>query len=179
MFSLRKTGTSFPFLVLHPKGLDQEVHAALDARGIWKLEIDPLPCKTPTNHIDTRFNHTWSKLRVFSLTEFERIVLLDCDMIVLQNIDELMDLAIDSTSMNGKGDEVFAACHVCACNPMRRGHYPPEWYVSSAAFSIFLTYIETGLQAIARILANTRILAAPKNADLVLLMVSACSMVAY
>ncbi|KAH7172980.1 nucleotide-diphospho-sugar transferase [Fusarium sp. MPI-SDFR-AT-0072] len=47
---------------------------------------------------DPRFNECWTKLIAFSLTDYSRIVLLDSDMLPLQNMDELMDLDLDSPS---------------------------------------------------------------------------------
>jgi lipopolysaccharide biosynthesis glycosyltransferase len=44
-------------------------------------------------------------------------------MLVLQNMDELMDLQLDIA-----GDSVFAACHACVCNPLKKPHYPKDWY---------------------------------------------------
>lgn len=78
---------------------------------------------------DPRFYDCWSKLVPFSLTEYERIVQLDSDMLVLQNMDELMDLELDPPSMEGTGDRVFAASHACVCNALKKPHYPKSWYV--------------------------------------------------
>src|SRR4051812_25622909 len=61
----------------------------------------------------------WSKLIPFSLTQYERIVQLDSDMVVLRNMDELMDLPLDP-----EGSRVFAASHACVCNPLKKPHYP-------------------------------------------------------
>jgi alpha-N-acetylglucosamine transferase len=50
----------------------------------------------------------------------QRVVLLDCDMIVLQNMDELMTLPLPST-------EWIAAAHACTCNPRKIPTYPEDW----------------------------------------------------
>lgn len=63
------------------------------------------------------------KLQPFSLVEYERVVQLDSDMILRKNMDELMDLALDI-----EGDRVFAASHACVCNPLKKAHYPKDWY---------------------------------------------------
>lgn len=49
----------------------------------------------------------------------KRIVLLDCDMIVMKNMDELMELDLPK--------DHIAAAHVCACNPRKLEHYPADW----------------------------------------------------
>lgn len=57
------------------------------------------------------------------------MVLLDSDMLVLQNLDELMDIELDAPELGGTGVRVFAASHACVCNPLKKPHYPKNWYV--------------------------------------------------
>lgn len=69
---------------------------------------------------------------VFSLVEYDRVVLLDGDMLVRRNMDELMELELDGPE--DEGDRVFAASHACACNPLKKSHYPKAWYLSFLPF---------------------------------------------
>jgi lipopolysaccharide biosynthesis glycosyltransferase len=69
------------------------------------------------------------KLQPFSLTEYKRVVQLDSDMLVLQNMDELMTLPLDSAT------RVFAASHACVCNPTKKLHYPKDWIPTNCAFT--------------------------------------------
>lgn len=86
---------------------------------------------------DPRFQETWTKLVVFALVEYERVVLLDGDMLVRKGMDELMEVELDGgeDGVDGKdagignGTRVFAACHACACNPLKKPHYPSAWYL--------------------------------------------------
>lgn len=78
---------------------------------------------------DPRFYDCWSKLAPFSLIEYDRVVQLDSDMLVLQNMDELMEMELDAPETAGKGNKVFAAGHACVCNPLKKKHYPADWYV--------------------------------------------------
>lgn len=51
------------------------------------------------------FNTTFSKLHVFGLTEFDKIVYLDADLLLLNNVDELFDklpLVGNATSAEGR-----------------------------------------------------------------------------
>lgn len=57
------------------------------------------------------------------------MVQLDSDMLVMQNMDELMEMVLDAPSLAGKGKRVFAAGHACVCNPLKKPHYPKDWYV--------------------------------------------------
>lgn len=56
------------------------------------------------------------------------MVLLDSDMLVMQNMDELMDMELDAPELEGSGSRVFAASHACVCNPLKKPHYPKNWY---------------------------------------------------
>jgi len=66
-------------------------------------------------------------LAPFSLEEYDRVVQLDSDMLVMHNMDELMDLELDPPGNDGTGQKVFAASHACVCNPLKRSHYPKNW----------------------------------------------------
>nr|GAT58979.1 glycosyltransferase family 8 protein [Mycena chlorophos] len=69
----------------------------------------------------------YSVLAVFELEEFERLVLLDSDMLVKKNVDDLMEVPLAPGGI--------AAVHVCACNPRRFAHYPPDWTPENCAFT--------------------------------------------
>ena len=129
-YSLRKTGTKYPFIVLYTDSLPKEAHAALDTRGILK---QPVPYLKPSMRADLsqdrRLYDAWTKLVCFSLYEYELVVLLDCDMLVFQNMDELMDVELDPPEMEGNGNRVFGSAHSCICNPLKRSHYSEDWYV--------------------------------------------------
>lgn len=55
-------------------------------------------------------------------------------------MDELMEIPLDGDANEhedgeedehdglGSGRRVFAASHACACNPMKKAHYPAHWY---------------------------------------------------
>lgn len=75
-----------------------------------------------------RFYDCWCKLTPFTLTEYERVVQLDSDMVIIQNIDELMDMELDPSSMAGTGNRVFGASNAYICNPLRKPHYPKNWH---------------------------------------------------
>jgi alpha-N-acetylglucosamine transferase len=120
---------------LYTDSFPAEGHAALDARGIPKRRVPYLLPTVPKEYTnDVRFYDCWSKLTPFSLVEYERVVQLDSDMLVLQNMDELMHLPLDPPQLAGTGERVFAACHACLCNPLNKRHYPEDWYPSPSLF---------------------------------------------
>jgi hypothetical protein len=127
-YQLKKLGTKYPLIALYTDAFPAEGLAALDARGIAKKRVEyllPSVHKDYTN--DPRFYDCWTKLTPFSLTEYDRVVQLDSDMLPLQDMDELMDIELDAPELGGKGNRVFAASHACACNPLKKPHYPKDW----------------------------------------------------
>lgn len=134
--SLKFVNSKYPLIALYTDSFPQEGKDALDRRGIRRKRIPYLLPKTHKDFTnDPRFYDCWSKLTPFSLVEYERVVQLDSDMLVLQNMDELMDLPLDGHDKAGKGDRVFAASHACLCNPLSKPHYPKDWIPENCAFT--------------------------------------------
>lgn len=135
-YSLKAVGSAYPLVALYTDAFPPEGHAALDARSIPKKRVPYLLPKTPKAFVnDPRFYDCWSKLTPFGLIEYDRVVQLDSDMLCLQNMDELMDIPLDSSEMGGKGPRVFAASHACVCNPLKKPHYPKDWIPENCAFT--------------------------------------------
>jgi alpha-N-acetylglucosamine transferase len=101
--------------------LGQKALDVLKERGIPTLEIPYLLPGTTYSVTESRFNETWSKIHIYALEQFDRIAVLDGDMLVLQNMDELMEISIP--------DDSLAATHACVCNPRRLSYYPRTWYL--------------------------------------------------
>lgn len=129
-YSLKQVKSKYPLVALYTDDFPAEGHAALDKRGIYKRRIESLnPTIDKDYGDDPRFKDVWTKCAIFCLTEYERVILLDSDMLVVQNMDELMDCELDPPSLDGKGKKVYAAAHACVCNPAKKPHYPKDWYV--------------------------------------------------
>ena len=54
------------------------------------------------NNKMTHWNHTFFKLNVANLTQFDKVVFLDADMIVLKNLDHLFSYSSISATTGGK-----------------------------------------------------------------------------
>ncbi|KAJ5825756.1 hypothetical protein N7474_002894 [Penicillium riverlandense] len=135
-YSLRKVGSKYPLVVLYTDSLSADGHKALDSRGLMKRHVPYLLPSAPKDFTnDVRFYDCWSKLTPFSLVEYDRVVQLDSDMVVLQNMDELMDVDLDPPEMAGNGNRVFAASHACVCNPLGKPHYPKNWIPANCAYT--------------------------------------------
>jgi len=135
-FSLKKYKSAYPLVALYTDTFPPEGHAALAARNIPSQRIEYLLPKISKDYSnDPRFYDCWSKLAPFSLTQYDRVVQLDSDMLVLKNMDELMEMELDGPEKEGKGDKVFAAGHACVCNPLKKPHYPKDWVPENCAFT--------------------------------------------
>ena len=119
--SLERSGSSRPLVVLVTDGIDTSGRKLLEDEGCLVRPVEAIrPGRNLEGHYaNARFAEVWTKLAAWGLTEFDRVVALDADMLVTQNMDELfaLDLAADS----------IAACHACRCNPNRIASYPPSW----------------------------------------------------
>lgn len=135
-YSLKQVQSKYPLIALYTSGFPEEGQRELTACAIPAQEIPYLLPSVPKEYTqDPRFYDCWSKLAPFSLTEYERVVQLDSDMMVLRNMDELMDVELDPAEQNGNGQRVFAASHACACNPLKKAHYPVNWTPENCAFT--------------------------------------------
>jgi hypothetical protein len=139
-YSLRKAHSAFPLIALYTDSLPEWCLAAIQARDIATRRVEYIqPSSGGSYSEDPRFIDTWTKLAVFSLTEYKRVVLLDSDMLVLRNMDELMDLDLDDPDVAARGGagsrRVYAAGHACVCNPLKKKHYPADWVPENCAFT--------------------------------------------
>lgn len=132
-YSLKKYNSAYPLIALYTDQLDSATLDILHNHQIPTLKIENLSPKTDVESItknlihDKRFLDTWSKLYFFKLTQFKRIIQLDSDILILQNIDELMSLPLYNYR--------FAATHACVCNPLKKSHYPSNWTRKNCAFT--------------------------------------------
>jgi alpha-N-acetylglucosamine transferase len=127
--SLARVGSAYPLVVAVTADIGADDRAVLEADGCLLREVDPIrpPRGLRDSYANARFAEVWTKLAVWRLTEFERLVVLDADMLVTQDMDELFDLALD--------DDEIAACHACRCNPNRIATYPPSWTPAGCAYT--------------------------------------------
>ncbi|MCU0855365.1 MAG: glycosyl transferase [Rhodobacteraceae bacterium] len=116
--SLRLTGTGADLVVMHTAGVPPDALAPLAARGARLVPVDLLPTSDAFNEAHARAAlhdrapftkgrkppfHTpldnFAKLRLWQL-DYARVVFLDADTLVLQNIDRLFDYPEFSAAPN-------------------------------------------------------------------------------
>ncbi|KAF8640458.1 hypothetical protein AX17_000122 [Amanita inopinata Kibby_2008] len=127
-YGLRAVKSKYPLVAMVTSSLPEDARIVLQRRGIVVREVETLKPQAVAHQLhphDARFEDTWTKLRGFELEEYERVVLLDCDMLVRKNMDELFEIELPE-------DEI-AAAHVCACNPRKLAHYPADWIPENCA----------------------------------------------
>lgn len=119
--SLRRSGTTSPLVVMVTRAIDADCRRVLEADGCLLRDVEPIRPDggLPDSYANARFAEVWTKLAAWRLTEFERVVFLDADMLVTQNMDELFTLPL--------ADGEIAACHACRCNPNQIASYPASW----------------------------------------------------
>ena len=119
--SLAESGSEYPLVVMITDGVDAPSRQLLVDDGCILRDVESIAPEEglPTNYANARFAEVWTKLNAWRLTEFERLGVLDADMLVTRNMDELLILDLVPGTI--------AACHACRCNPNRIAGYPASW----------------------------------------------------
>lgn len=119
--SLKQSNSQWPLVVMTTSAISAEDCQALQAEGCVIAPVEPIYPRADLDqhYASAQFGEVWTKLRAWQLTDYQRVVFLDADMLVLQNMDELFTLDL--------GDNLMAACHACRCNPNQIASYPADW----------------------------------------------------
>lgn len=90
--SIDKSGTRHPKVVIHTDDVPSEALRRLAEQGWLLREVAPIENPSPSSGmLFDRFASVFTKLRAWQLTEFDKIVLMDADMLVVRNIDDLFE----------------------------------------------------------------------------------------
>ncbi|WVY94152.1 hypothetical protein V8G54_033240 [Vigna mungo] len=85
--SIRNTGSSKDMVVLVSDGVSDYAKSLLRADG-WIVELISL-LANPNRVRPKRFWGVYTKLKIFNMTDYKKVVYLDADTIVVKNIDDL------------------------------------------------------------------------------------------
>lgn len=101
--SLRETGTKHSLVCLHtdevPPGFIKLLARIWDCRLVEHVDACGNALSWPDN--PERFEKVFTKLRGMSLVDFEKILVMDIDLLVLSNIDNLFDLSAPAALRRG------------------------------------------------------------------------------
>ncbi|KAL7422480.1 hypothetical protein Q5752_003128 [Cryptotrichosporon argae] len=111
--------SSYPLVVLATPTLPAFWRDVIERAGLRIVDVPRLAPPAAVDVAFERFAETWTKLQVFGLAQFDRLVLIDADMLFLRDMDELFDMALP--------DDWVAAAPACVCNPLKIAHYPKDW----------------------------------------------------
>ena len=102
--SLKKTNPKVKeFVVLVNDGIKESNINTLKELGYKVIEKNKIDMSsTINNHEMEYWMHTFDKLNVFELTEYDKIVFLDSDMQILKNLDELFEYPHLSAAPSGR-----------------------------------------------------------------------------
>jgi glycogenin glucosyltransferase len=90
--SLKASGTTEPMLLMVTPEVRPATRERLATQGWTIREVQPIENPNPaTQQMLPRFGAAYTKLRAWQLTDFDKVVMLDADTVVLQRIDELFD----------------------------------------------------------------------------------------
>ena len=99
--SLLDTKPKYPFHLLVSPNLSDETFFLLEKSGVPLIKITPIKNPILNNPKDRRY-YNYSKLNMWNLKQFDKIVYLDADMVVMHNIDELFGKPnLSSTNSGG------------------------------------------------------------------------------
>ncbi|GAB2246558.1 hypothetical protein Droror1_Dr00002051 [Drosera rotundifolia] len=85
--SIRDTGSTVDMVALVSDGVSDYAKRLLEADG-WIIEMISL-LENPNRVRPTRFWGVYTKLKIFNMTNYKKVVYLDADSIVIKNIDNL------------------------------------------------------------------------------------------
>ncbi|KAI9811965.1 MAG: hypothetical protein M1826_002999 [Phylliscum demangeonii] len=132
-YSLRKHGSTIPLIVLVTDGVPADCLDLLAAedRGTGLLRIHKVDALVPQQTVSLiaqRFADTWTKLRVFSLVEYDTLIFLDADIMIMRPMDAMFDFALP-------GPDWLGATHACVCNIDHDPWALPDWTPASCPYT--------------------------------------------
>ena len=136
-YSIQKHTSKYPLIILTTPSFPEQLVGPLqqecnltNALHFSILPLSPPPHNLPSKLIASRFEDTWTKLRVFELYKYgcETIVFLDADMLIRANMDEVFEMQLP-------GKDYIAANHACVCNLDHNSWAPGDWKRENCAYT--------------------------------------------
>lgn len=102
--SLELVKARYPLYCLLSMNVEHSIIDVLESRGINCIQLNECvteDCMVNKDAAYSNWNYTFDKLYMWGLTQFEKIVFLDSDMIVTANIDHLFECKPFSAALAG------------------------------------------------------------------------------
>ena len=101
--SLKLTNPKYNnYVVIVNETIDDDIINNFKNRGYIVVKKYKIEASFVKNNTYTHWNNTFDKFNIFDLTEYDKIVYLDSDLFICQNIDELFDMDNLSATIAGK-----------------------------------------------------------------------------
>jgi hypothetical protein len=84
----------YDVLIITPTRMENHLAESVKRCGCYPTTLGEAPYPPKFEPMRPSFRVCWHKLRLFLLTQYQAIVALDSDIVVLSNIDELIDKVI-------------------------------------------------------------------------------------
>lgn len=95
--SLRKVDSQYPFSILITSNVSKKSEIILKSYGVnvirneKRVNVPQYILAKNINHKMSHWNNVFDKLLIFEMTQFDKLIFLDSDMYVLENIDHLFE----------------------------------------------------------------------------------------
>ena len=103
--SLKKVNSAYPLYCMLSPNVDNSIQNRLENANVYCIRINKSVIENQesvNNDFFSYWNYTFDKLMIWGLTQFEKLVYLDSDMVILKNIDLLFDKESFSAVCAGK-----------------------------------------------------------------------------
>ncbi|EXX59162.1 uncharacterized protein OCT59_008252 [Rhizophagus irregularis] len=101
------------------KGLQSEDLESIKNEGCELKAIERIhPTNKLKEYIWDHYQDCWTKLRVWDIEGYDRVVFLDADILVMKNIDHLMNMNLPK--------DFLGAVNACTCNSRKKQNYPKD-----------------------------------------------------
>lgn len=89
--SLEAVQAKFPLIVMIPIDINDDIKIELKKLKLNLVEVEPIKVDMQSIQLNSYWSKTFTKLALFDLTEYDKLVYLDADMLIKENIDSLFD----------------------------------------------------------------------------------------
>ena len=95
--SLRKVKSKYPFSILITSGVSKQAESILKSQGInvirtnKRVDVPQYILDKNINYSMPHWNNSFDKLLIFEMVQFEKLIFLDSDMYIIENIDYLFE----------------------------------------------------------------------------------------